>query len=135
VDVSGDMDGWVSVSESSFTLEPGKERVIYLDIDPPTNAAPEYHDATITVASECGAAKDDLVDYKVTAPGELESFESSGFSMLVLLWALVFIIIFIVVKAALDHREEDPRRRRQKEAEDHEDDIYEDENDVFNGWE
>jgi uncharacterized membrane protein len=109
VQVSDD-SGWTRASEKGFTLAPGESKVFYLDIQPPSNAAPEYHEVMVTVTSECGAERDGMADYKVTAQQEV-SIESSG-----VLWFPLIIILLVITliaaKGAVQTRSKGPGSRR-----------------------
>jgi uncharacterized membrane protein len=117
VGLEEDTPGWTSVSEGAFTLAPGDSRVIYVNIDPPENAAPEYHDASIRVTSECGASKEDLIDFRITSSDEVSVEGSAAFLLLPLVLILV-VVAFVVSKAIMDNRRGGGGPRRAVEEDD-----------------
>jgi len=130
VDFYDGTPGWASVSEDEFTIGPGATRVIYVNIEPPENAAPEQHEIVLVVTSECGELEGDTISYRISAPDNVSS-ESSGINLMLPLLIIIMVIAFIVARSVLDNRKghekkEDPEVVEAEYLDDHEEPYQDD---------
>ena len=104
VELSGDQPGWVTVSDTLFTLGPGQSKLITLTISPPAKAAPEKHELAVSAVSSSGVKGSALVGYRIEPKGGT-STEATSLGLMP--WLIIALVVgFVSGRALMKARKE-----------------------------